>query len=496
MPHLDTPQSRCSFAIASGDITPPVGIYHRMWGAATHDRAEGIHQPLRATVAIFAPFNSDASTRRIIVSLDHCLLGVEEMERLTAHVSRAAQVPASELLVTFTHTHGAGLMSLDRANLPGGELIAPYLDRMAEVVAGLVKDAHAKLVPATIVYGAGHCSLAIYRDQWDAESQQWVCGFDPGKYADDTLLAAQVTGDNGRTLATIVNYACHPTTLAWANKLISPDWPGTMRDVVEKETGAPCLFLQGASGELGPRDGYVGDVAVAERNGRQVAHAALSVFDSLPPPLTRYEYAGPVVSGATLGEWKHRPLERVEKLERFDSRQETLPLPYRPELPTKEQATADLTRYQAEEAAATTRGDAAAARDARAMVERQTRMIRRLEQLPAGENYPLSIELWRLGDAIWLFVPGEHYSFLQTSLRARFPGVPIMVVTLTGGWGPSYIPTRETYGKGIYQESIAVTAPGSLEQIVEHVASLICQLREQRAEVREQKAELRPGDEN
>ena len=262
MPHLETPQSRCSFAIASGDITPPVGIYHRMWGAATHDRAEGIHQPLRAMVAVFTSHESK-QRQRFLVSLDHCLLGVEEMQRLTSRVSDSVEVRPDELLVTFTHTHGAGLMSLDRANLPGGELIAPYLDHVAAVVAELVQQAARQLAPATIVYGTGRCALAIHRDQWDAESQQWVCGFDPTKHADDTLLAARVTGDDRCTLATIVNYACHPTTLAWENKLVSPDWPGTMRDVIEQATGAPCLFLQGASGELGPREGYVGDVAVA-----------------------------------------------------------------------------------------------------------------------------------------------------------------------------------------------------------------------------------------
>ena len=477
MPHLDTPQSRCRFAIARGDITPPVGIYHRMWGAATHDRAEGIHQPLRAMVAVFAPLDL-RQPRRILVSLDHCLLGVEEMERLVGRVSQSTGVPADELLVTFTHTHGAGLMSLDRANLPGGELIAPYLDRVAAVVGELVQQAAGQLVPATIVYGAGQCELAIHRDQWDAESGQWVCGFDPKFPADQTLLAARVTSDDGRPLATIVNYACHPTTLAWENKLISPDWPGTMRDVVERATSAPCLFLQGASGELGPREGYVGDVAVAERNGRQVGYAALSVLEALPPPLTRYEYAGPVVSGATLGEWKHRPLDSATatRLGQFKIRDETLPLPYRSDLPATDQAASALARYQSEEAAAKARGDQAAARDARAMVERQTRMIRRLEQLPPGDKYPLRIELWRMGDAIWLAVPGEHYSFLQASLRTRFPGVPIVVVTLTGGWGPSYIPTRGTYGKGIYQESIALVAPGSLEQIVEHVARGIREL--------------------
>jgi hypothetical protein len=52
MTYLDTPQSRCLAAVARVDITPPVGIYHRMWGAATHDRSTGIHRPLTATAMI------------------------------------------------------------------------------------------------------------------------------------------------------------------------------------------------------------------------------------------------------------------------------------------------------------------------------------------------------------------------------------------------------------------------------------------------------------
>ena len=78
-----------------------------------------------------------------------------------------------------------------------------------------------------------------------------------------------------------------------------------------------------------------------------------------------------------------------------------------------------------------------------------------------------------MGDALVVAVPGEHYSYLQTNLRARFPGRIILVITLAGGWGPSYLPTRETYGKGIYQESIAVLAPGSLEKITDEVARRI-----------------------
>jgi hypothetical protein len=62
---------------------------------------------------------------------------------------------------------------------------------------------------------------------------------------------------------------------------------------------------------------------------------------------------------------------------------------------------------------------------------------------------------------------------LQTSLRARFPGQPIVVVTLAGGWLPGYVPTAAVYGKGIYQESIALVAPGCAEALVEEIASRI-----------------------
>ena len=34
--------THCEFGVATRDVTPPVGIYARSWGAATHDVAEGV----------------------------------------------------------------------------------------------------------------------------------------------------------------------------------------------------------------------------------------------------------------------------------------------------------------------------------------------------------------------------------------------------------------------------------------------------------------------
>src|SRR6185312_1974082 len=105
---VETPQSICRFGLARGDVTPPVGIYNRMWGAAAHDRATGVHRPLTATAFLIGPGD-----------------------------------PTAEL--------------------PGGDLIAPYLDQLTERLAGLATEARSRARPATLCYGSGRCGLAANR---------------------------------------------------------------------------------------------------------------------------------------------------------------------------------------------------------------------------------------------------------------------------------------------------------------------------------------------
>jgi hypothetical protein len=246
-----------------------------------------------------------------------------------------------------------------------------------------------------------------------------------------------------------------------------------MRELVEQATGAPCVFLQGASGDLGPREGFVGDPAVADRNGRQLGHAALAILEALPPPATRFRYTGPVVSGATLGTWTHEPLDAdtLRRHELWRHRRWTVDLPYRPGLPTVEQTRQELEHWQAKEEAERRAGNPTAARDARAMAERMTRRLTRLLDLPPGSAFPFPITLWQSGDAFWVAVEAEFYQFFQRELRRRFPAAPVVVMTLVNGARPSYLPTADVYDQGIYQESVAVLAPGCLEKVLEEIAA-------------------------
>jgi hypothetical protein len=100
----------------------------------------------------------------------------------------------------------------------------------------------------------------------------------------------------------------------------------------------------------------------------------------------------------------------------------------------------------------------------------------RTAALPAGDEYPFPVTAWRIGDAFWVAVEGEPYAALQRELREAFPGNPVVVITLAGGCRATYLPARDSYGTGVYQETIAVLAAGSLERLTAAVRSELAAL--------------------
>ena len=463
------PQSRCQAGVARRDITPPVGIYHRMWGAATHDRSTGIHRPLTATILTMQPETPDSNSKPVVfVAIDHCLLWNREMSDLLDRISQSSGVERCQIVVFFSHTHAAGLMGHERVELPGGELIPAYLAVLAETIADGVREASQQLQPAVLSYGTGRCNLATNRDFKDEKLGRFVCGFNSEGEADDTVGVIRIArADDRSTLATIVNYACHPTTLAWDNTLISPDYPGAMCEVVEAATDAPCFFIQGASGDIGPRHGFVGDTAVADQNGRQLGYAALAALEDLPPVGARMKYGGAVISGATIGSWGYEEssVTQSEQAAVWREQRSEIDLTYRDDLPRHDVLQREAADWKAKEAAATEAGDDDAARDARAMIERMTRRLVRVAHLDDAETYPYPIRLWKMGDAVWVALDGEHYNILQRNLRRHFAGVPLIIGTLANGSNVWYLPDEDSYGKGLYQEDASILAKGSLEKL-------------------------------
>lgn len=465
---LPTPLGRCVLGFGRVNVTPPVGIYHRCWGAARHDASTGVHRPLNATVLVI---QDPQSEEHILVTLDLGWLREREIDRLTQSVSERIEVSPERVVITFSHTHAGGNFDLDRIHDEGGDLIPGYLDSLPIAIADAIEQARSNKQPVELAYGVGHCDLAWNRDYWDEERQQYVCGTNPERDGDDTVMVIRVTDRNGHLIATLINYGCHPTTLAWDNTLISPDYIGAMREVVERDTGVPCVFLLGACGDLGPKDGYVGDTSVADRNGRQLGYAALSALEALTPHGTEMQYAGPVTSGATIGTWRHEPLNeaRTHVVNHLTTEYMTFELPL-VDLPAQAELNEKLADWQQQEDAARQAGQDQEAADCRAQVERTRRAMRRVEGVTPGQPAPYGVTLWRLGEGVFVLVSGEPYNLLQRELRVRFPDTPIIVGVLCNRGTGGYLLPADEYGKGIYQESAAVIGPGGLALVIDNIS--------------------------
>jgi hypothetical protein len=298
--------------------------------------------------------------------------------------------------------------------------------------------------------------MAVNRDAIDPASGRDVCGLNPQSVADDTVLVGRVTDGAGRVRATIVNYACHPVSLGGGNQLLSPDYIGAMREVVEKEAGGVCVFLHGASGDMTPRRSYESDVAAADQNGRELGFAALGTLAAMFPPGKRLEYAGIEESGTALGIWRLAPKPRVNdavSAERITTTLRTRDMP---------------TRAQIEEAMASN--------PSQYERERLERALDRRAIVGDGVDGDFYFTVWQLGDAFIVATPGEPYSEFQVALRARFPDTAIAVLNASDGC-LNYLPVPAAFSRDVYQVRVALFQAGSLEKILVLAADTIQHMR-------------------
>ena len=463
------PSARCRVGVARRDVTPPVGIQSRSFGAALHETAEGVHRPFTATALALAELEGDGGPM-LLLAVDIGWLEKDEMAEFLDGVREPLGLDDGRLLIAFSHTHAGANLSSSMRDHPGGDKIRPYFTQLIGRCAEAGAEAIANLVPAWLTFGSGTCDLAQNRDAWDEDSGQFVTGFNPDGEPDDTVLVARVSADDGSVLATLVNYGCHPTTLGPTNRLLSPDYIGAMREVMEDAFSAPCLFLLSPCGDTGPREGFVGDAAIADSNGRRLGFAAAAAVESLLPAGTQLEYDGPIISGATLGAWKRTKLDPPSGDRSFTLRSRIL----RIDLPIKPHESPDALKAAHDQAtrdldAAQSSGDPIAIRDATALRERARRRLLRGPTLPDGGTIPIDLHLWQIGDAFLLTVPAEPYSLLQSELRSRFPDHPIFISVVTNGT-LAYLLPRDLYGRNLYQDWVSFPGPGGLELLMETVS--------------------------
>ena len=397
----------------------------------------GTHRPLEAKLIALA--RDDAEDPLLLVALDlGWWMSAEDEWSLRGSILAATGLEPENLILALTHTHSGPSIARGDADAAGGDLIGPYLDGIERSISSTAAQVLLRLEPCLIDWARGSCDLAVNRDLYRADEGRYVVGANPCGETDSALVVGRLTTAGGATLAVIGNYAMHATSLGGENTMVSPDFVGAARELVESEHDCTFVFLQGASGDLSPREQYSSDPATADKHGRTLGLSVLSVINNMLEPGTTLCYERTIESGAPLGNYVSTPLTVTGPLE--GQKVEI-------ELPTQ-------------------RNTPAASPNPAVQADRELRAARiRSNVEESMTTFPVTV--WTIGDTRVIAYPGEAYSDLQKTLRAEFPDRILVFVNLANGAHLGYLPPAAAYAEGRYPAWQSPLGPGSLELLID-----------------------------
>lgn len=225
--------------LARADITPPVGI--PSIGFAARGPLTRQHDPLLATALAFV----EGDKKAVLLSCD--LLGLDDktVAEIRAAVQARTGIAPEAVMVTCTHTHYGPDAFRNRAN----PIVEAYRANLIHVLAGVVREALDKAQPALLGVGWGESDIGVNRREKQPDGQV-ALGQNPDGPKDPAVGVLRIDALDGGSIACLVNFQCHPVSQTGSVDHISADYPGAMRAVVEQLTGATCLFVQGACGDI------------------------------------------------------------------------------------------------------------------------------------------------------------------------------------------------------------------------------------------------------
>ena len=300
-------------------ITPEVGTTIAGYGAFDKTfRKEG-----ELVVSMLAM--DDGKHTALILGFD--LIGMDEelIDRIRHEAAQALGTPEEFVILSCTHTH-EGPHTRSLAEHP--EVFnVPYVEQlMVWVLEGIEKLKNAFIEVDTFFYSMKVDANTNRRfERRDNTTKFFPHCRDMEALAEgfkDQELGMLLFFEMGTRMPVevLVNYAAHPLAThapGLGSHTLSPDYPGYLRQFIKYESGADCIFLSGAAGDMFPKESEMGQGA-AERMAKQLASAVmLALCDARRQP-DRFKIENPELKAL---------ITRVEVNRRMDNPRELGGLP-------------------------------------------------------------------------------------------------------------------------------------------------------------------------
>jgi len=396
-----------------------------------------------------------------IVDIDSIGFEADFGSRIMEAVVSLTGLSPERVRLSWTHTHSGPNTFRLKSISQGLDMILSYMEALPLRIASAVWKAQQNLKPVRLAASSGKCELNVNRrlrlpDGGIVVGRNWEGPVDP------TVRVVRFDDLEENPLATIVHYACHPTTMAWQCQHFTPDYPGAARQTVERAMGGLCLFLQGAAGDLTPRNGFTGDLKVYRRLGLRLGLEAAKVASGLETLPRKEQFQKVLQSGAPIVLYEDAPVEPLEAELQVVWRVLKLPLKARrppAELEAEaEAARADLRRVREQGDEDEIRRATAAATQAGWRAD-----YSRLYYGKSHFDWPL--QGIRIGPVAMLAIAGEPFTEINQAIVAASPFAHTLFSGYShGGFG--YIPSRKAAEEGGYEVEASPFSAAASDLIV------------------------------
>jgi neutral ceramidase len=426
-------------------ITPATGREMAGYVARTSP-AEGVLDDLTCRAVTF----TDDLTTLAMVVFDLVYVTADMAAAVTTEVTAALGIPPENVMVSATHTHCGPVLA-------GPDLVAS----LARAAATSATQARAEARAAQLRRGRFDVAGLVHNRR------------DPAGPIDGTGTVLVAVDETGEALVSLVGMACHPTIFEADMTSYSCDYPGVVRDTVERLCGGTAVFVQGFAGDVNPvfYDHSAQDVRLF---GRQVGVRAADVVLSA----VRARHDNRTVN---LSLDRDRPVEPGRS---------PVVVPVRAlraarcEVPVSAKPQADAAHIRAELGRA--RADverASSAEDRAPAVSRVQKWW--IEELMAkrpallsvdfpdpGSPSTLPVQVFQLGDQLSIIAfPGEPMSASALRLRAEL-GDDVLLVGYANR-SSSYLPARHEFSCDGYEVGSTRYEPGTVEALTDVALALI-----------------------